>query len=228
MPTRRGFTLIELLVVIAIIAILAAILFPVFAKAREKARQTSCLSNLKQLALGMLQYAQDYDETFPRRSGVGFYDASLGTFNYHTTLNVHWHGWGTCILPYVKNTQIYKCPSNTFDNCGLNYGVPDAALNSSGTMVSYFSNNAIKLGQLQRPSESLMITESGGGGGDCYVLSWQYYCCAAPHNGGANMALMDGHAKWARFGWGPIPGWTAPDAGYPQYHPPLENISNVW
>ncbi|MEN6644585.1 MAG: DUF1559 domain-containing protein [Armatimonadia bacterium] len=226
---RRGFTLIELLVVIAIIAILAAILFPVFAKAREKARQSSCLSNLKQLALGMMQYAQDYDESFSSRSGPSFLDPSLGSFAYHTTLNTHFHGWATRLMPYVKNTQIFKCPSNQFDNCGINYGVPDNALNSSGVMVNYFGNgNVIKLGQLARPAESLMITESAAGGGDCYVLSGQYYCCAIPHNEGANMAFMDGHAKWARFPSGAIPGWTAPNTGYGLLHPPLENISSVW
>ena len=94
--TRRdhGFTLIELLVVIAIIAILAAILFPVFAKAREKSRQTSCLSNLKQLALAMAQYAQDYDEVLPRTNNVcpsgppyyAFYDGTGSTNS-----NMLWH-----------------------------------------------------------------------------------------------------------------------------------------
>ena len=101
MTTKRGFTLIELLVVIAIIAILAAILFPVFAKAREKARQTSCLSNVKQIALATLQYTQDYDEMVPRM------------YNWDTA-------WGSpphpvfylqVIQPYCKNEQILKCPS---------------------------------------------------------------------------------------------------------------------
>ncbi|MEO7720067.1 MAG: DUF1559 domain-containing protein [Capsulimonas sp.] len=91
----RGFTLIELLVVIAIIAILAAILFPVFAKAREKARQTSCLSNEKQLGLGLLQYAQDNEETFP--GGVN----NLG------------RGWAGAIYPYVKSAGVYKCPDDS-------------------------------------------------------------------------------------------------------------------
>ncbi|MCD6352263.1 MAG: DUF1559 domain-containing protein, partial [Armatimonadetes bacterium] len=89
---RRGFTLIELLVVIAIIAILAAILFPVFAKAREKARQASCMSNLKQIALGLLMYVQDYDGRFMCiRQGPG--------------------GWNKNVQPYVKNWQVFVCPS---------------------------------------------------------------------------------------------------------------------
>src|ERR1700743_3800079 len=89
-----GFTLIELLVVIAIIAILAAILFPVFAKAREKARQTACLSNCKQMSLGIQQYTQDYDETLPwAQQAVG-------------------GAWNLLIYPYVKNDQVFQCPSD--------------------------------------------------------------------------------------------------------------------
>jgi len=95
---RRGFTLIELLVVIAIIAILAAILFPVFAQAREKARQTTCLSNLKQVGTGMLMYTQDYDETFPYNRFIGSGGAT-------------WFNWKYAILPYIKNQQIYECPN---------------------------------------------------------------------------------------------------------------------
>ncbi|MBD3292214.1 MAG: prepilin-type N-terminal cleavage/methylation domain-containing protein, partial [Armatimonadia bacterium] len=97
MSTRRGFTLIELLVVIAIIAILAAILFPVFARAREKARQTSCLSNSKQIGTALMMYVQDYDETLP-----GYYNPDLpGEANQ----------WYEVIEPYVKNEQIFICPS---------------------------------------------------------------------------------------------------------------------
>src|SRR5687768_8386582 len=93
--TRQGFTLIELLVVIAIIAILAAILFPVFARARENGRRASCQSNMKQLGLGFAQYTQDYDERYPCGlepvRGIG-------------------GGWGGQIFPYIKSVQVYKCP----------------------------------------------------------------------------------------------------------------------
>src|SRR5438093_7197885 len=102
---RNGFTLIELLVVIAIIAILAAILFPVFAQAREKARAASCLSNLKQLSLGMLMYSQDYDETFPEwRWDLHYKDGSFSKNNGTTV-------WWNAIYPYVKNAKVYTCPS---------------------------------------------------------------------------------------------------------------------
>src|SRR5438045_2165890 len=95
--SKNGFTLIELLVVIAIIAILAAILFPVFAQAREKARQISCLSNEKQIGLGFLQYCQDNDETFP-------YGLSLGNGTYTA--------WPDAIQPYMKSTKILSCPDD--------------------------------------------------------------------------------------------------------------------
>ena len=99
-PQRRSaFTLIELLVVIAIIAILAAILFPVFARARENARRASCQSNLKQIGLGIIQYTQDYDERMvPSR--------------ITTTQDIV---WPVTLQPYLKSTQIFKCPSNTAD-----------------------------------------------------------------------------------------------------------------
>src|SRR2546421_4309664 len=99
---RTAFTLIELLVVIAIIAILAAILFPVFARARENARRSSCQSNLKQIGLGVLQYVQDYDETFPMGRTA---DPILGQWA---------SGWSATIQPYVKSSQIMQCPSEPY------------------------------------------------------------------------------------------------------------------
>lgn len=99
----KGFTLIELLVVIAIIAILAAILFPVFARARENARRASCMSNLKQIGLGVAQYTQDYDEQMPFSYQINFATPS-GNKNIH---------WQTVIYPYTKSAQIFGCPSNT-------------------------------------------------------------------------------------------------------------------
>src|SRR5919198_2182141 len=104
MRRRHGFTLIELLVVIAIIAILAAILFPVFAQAREKARQAPCLSNLKQLSLGVLMYVQDYDEQFPPVAGL-VYKSPVGTSNC-----MECNGWELLTKPYTKSDNIYLCP----------------------------------------------------------------------------------------------------------------------
>src|SRR5690349_17383723 len=116
---RSGFTLIELLVVIAIIAILAAILFPVFAQARDKPRQASCLSNQKQLALGILQYTQDYDEIFPighkQGTGVGEDGQPLDWVN---------EGWVISVQPYLKSLGVFFCPSDGTSS--------DAAPDSSG------------------------------------------------------------------------------------------------
>ncbi|RYG70643.1 DUF1559 domain-containing protein [bacterium] len=103
----KGFTLIELLVVIAIIAILAAILFPVFGRARENARRSSCQSNLKQIGLGFAQYTQDYDERYPGRYSTGpASDGSPGT------------AWRQALQPYIKSTQLFACPSNSGNNLG--------------------------------------------------------------------------------------------------------------
>ncbi len=115
---QGAFTLIELLVVIAIIAILAAILFPVFAQAREKARQTVCLSNEKQIALAALMYAQDYDETWPI---VGSAIGSATTLNKVNGNGQPFNGWSLVMLPYIKNRQVFLCPSmpHTFEGGGF-------------------------------------------------------------------------------------------------------------
>jgi prepilin-type N-terminal cleavage/methylation domain-containing protein/prepilin-type processing-associated H-X9-DG protein len=110
-PQKKGFTLIELLVVIAIIAILAAILFPVFARARENARRASCQSNLKQIGLSLIQYAQDYDERVAVwNQSVPGYVAPTG---YPSNPAAGEMRWPDAIQPYVKSTQIFNCPSST-------------------------------------------------------------------------------------------------------------------
>lgn len=127
---RSGFTLIELLVVIAIIAILASILFPVFARAREQARRTSCLSNLKQIGLGLMQYTQDYDERMPFAN----YDANNGAGFW----------WMDAIEPYVKSTQIYTCPSrSTFSGNPIDYTLyrPRAQRGTLNQFGTYGINN---------------------------------------------------------------------------------------
>jgi prepilin-type N-terminal cleavage/methylation domain-containing protein/prepilin-type processing-associated H-X9-DG protein len=129
--TSRAFTLIELLVVIAIIAILAAILFPVFARARDQARKTACTSNLKQISMGMMMYVNDYDEKFPAISpftGTGGCAHDPGGGRGSTICNndtfVQFFGWALLVQPYVKNMQVFQCPSfpkGSFKWDGWNY-----------------------------------------------------------------------------------------------------------
>jgi prepilin-type N-terminal cleavage/methylation domain-containing protein/prepilin-type processing-associated H-X9-DG protein len=149
--TRKGFTLIELLVVIAIIAILAAILFPVFAKAREKARQTSCASNMKQLGLGFAMYVQDYDERFP--------SGNVGT---NTNGNADNTGWASEIYPEIKSIGVYKCPDDattTVVNGAFSVYPISYAVNSN------FAGSQA-LAALVAPSSTVLIYEVNGVTGD--------------------------------------------------------------
>ncbi|NUQ00336.1 MAG: prepilin-type N-terminal cleavage/methylation domain-containing protein [Armatimonadetes bacterium] len=201
MRVKRAFTLIELLVVIAIIAILAAILFPVFAKAREKARQTSCLSNLKQMAIAEQQYEQDYDERM----------AAIMSVPSNATLSIH--TWMNMLTPYCKNTQVFSCPSSTnrfryLGGAGVtrdqmlgSYGgnrtsdCPDAGGATGTYMYAYRA-----LATLQYPAEAIMVMDSNGGNlvrfnatGFTDVENGFF-----PHNDGASVAFFDGHAKWMK------------------------------
>ncbi|HEX8234614.1 MAG TPA: DUF1559 domain-containing protein [Abditibacteriaceae bacterium] len=130
---RKGFTLIELLVVIAIIAILAAILFPVFARARENARRASCQSNMKQIGLGLIQYVQDYDETYPMDR---YATATQGA-------------WPSLVQPYLKSRQIFKCPSSSRNNA------------NSYLLNNYFSQAPES--SVQSPSTTVMAMEGDTG-----------------------------------------------------------------
>lgn len=194
---RRGFTLIELLVVIAIIAILAAILFPVFARAREKARQSSCSSNLKQLALGVMMYAQDYDEKLCPRY-----------YRYDPTVAGGGNWCDTFVQPYVKNAQIVYCPSTNAKSYGYNMDYLDWQ----------------PLANIQSPSETVMICDVKRclTGYDLSVRKPSTFGSPVPmpandeddqpvstdpaysprargvHNGGANVAFVDGHVKWMK------------------------------
>ncbi len=184
MKRRNGFTLIELLVVIAIIAILAAILFPVFARARENARKTTCLSNLKQLGLGMLQYLQDYDERFPGRCVSATYPDCTGN-NY----------WYHVIAPYVKNTDLLICPSRRdYVPCG--YGYNAYAVAGSSTPIATGSS----LASIQNTSQILMLIDSTRSPtayrpSDYDWATWSSYH-PITHAEGLNVVHVDGHAKW--------------------------------
>jgi len=150
MSARKGFTLIELLVVIAIIAILAAILFPVFAKAREKARETSCASNLKQIGLGLYQYVQDYDELYPDRASGG------GTFATS-------YGWSTLIYPYVKSDGVFICASNN------NLGISGDASGTSTVLLTQGTGDYGANAWFPDTSASCSTSYPGSGSGSsCY------------------------------------------------------------
>jgi len=187
--TQRGFTLIELLVVIAIIAILAAILFPVFARAREKARQSSCLSNSKQIMLAVLSYAQDYDEFLP----YGQNGNATTTYGYaiYSIYDGRSH-----LMPYIKNQQIGMCPSNPTYRCGYGWNYPHMPYR---TLYA----GGWSLAQYQLPSEVMVFCDSNS-------YAWVYcpvhypnwsdgYCRVSDrHNDGANCGFLDGHAKWEK------------------------------
>lgn len=151
---RRGFTLIELLVVIAIIAILAAILFPVFARARENAKRSSCQSNMKQIGLAMMQYSQDFDERFVPWSSNGT-DTGVAT------------PWNIVIGPYAKSTQIFLCPSNTSNSIDPAVGITPARTNTINYTYSFHlaqgtGGSAKSLAQVQLPSQTPIILEALG------------------------------------------------------------------
>ncbi len=212
---RKGFTLIELLVVIAIIAILAAILFPVFAQARDKALGSACQSNLKQMATAMIMYAQDYDERFvPMDTGTQAEPVVPGDTTFCGSTSSYYRSWAALIYPYVRNVELFRCPASSYVCMGVAYGLPTNMLvpGSPNTRITMFgSTTAPAMAALMRPAETLMISEKGSGGGPQYILSGIYYAGRADHNGGCNVAFFDGHVKWMQTKSGPIGnGWPDP------------------
>lgn len=235
--TAAGFTLIELLVVIAIIAILAAILFPVFAQARAKARQTACSSNLRQIGIAILAYAQDYDETLP----LGNYPNPAKTDNI---------GWQYEIDPYIKANfpdqvgaaagaalSIYACPD--FDSKfadsrpSSSYATNRAYFGTLETLVAeQYRITASPLANLQSPAQDIFLVEGGDpiGGAQC---TWtegaddpatfasygsrmkgcvnRYLVGRARHSSGSNYLLGDGHVKWFKA---PSPSYKLTSGNY--------------
>ncbi|WP_309690878.1 DUF1559 domain-containing protein [Armatimonas sp.] len=227
--SKSAFTLIELLVVIAIIAILAAILFPVFAQARAKARQIACVSNMKQIGVGIMMYSQDYDETYPMSN---FRDPAKPD---NTT-------WQFLIDPYVKGgfpeavstsanrkLSIYYCPDY---DATVNKGTrPSSSYNSNFFVMGSFDANIgvvaerqppKALAALEAPAQVVAVTESQGNcvwttGNDTNVFpapftSGVFVSCARPyiwartrHSGGSSFTFADGHAKWFKA---PAPSFT--------------------
>jgi prepilin-type N-terminal cleavage/methylation domain-containing protein/prepilin-type processing-associated H-X9-DG protein len=217
-PRNRAFTLIELLVVIAVIAVLAALLFPVFSQARDKARQTSCASNLKQIGLAAALYIQDYDERYPL--GHVPADDPLTTFDGGGEYEPHFI---ELLRPYIKNSHnegIWRCPSDPSDPIKKEE-------NNTEFRVSYSVNGWFEYGepisQVERPSEKIYVLESTD---DDHFHWWEMgrkqssdpYLTLAQippkilheqvaqtrHRGGANYLFADWHVKWAPLSalWG--------------------------
>lgn len=219
---RKAFTLIELLVVIAIIAILSAILFPVFARARENARRATCMSNLKQIGLGMMMYTQDYDEH------MALWDYSLPLpwpseypYDPYTTQFI----WYDALYPYTNNWQLFNCPSeNTAQNFtgiynsvmgyAFNYQAPYAGVlcgsncgyNLSGLSLTAIEAPSQMLGFVDSASQIITLQTAANNMPDAWPTESQVItnnacnyakidCVRARHLNTVNVLFMDGHVK---------------------------------
>lgn len=193
---KGGFTLIELLVVIAIIAILAAILFPVFGRARENARRTSCLFNVKQIGIGMMQYLQDNDERYMVVAHAGEEGA---TEDYH---------WFEPLQPYVKSEQLFRCPSLSESTSDFTpaLGSLDERPETDYLINAFFAHGTNQA-QFQNIAEQISLAERGKGiNGDDYHPFVEDgnppefdLIGQKRHLDGSNFLFADGHAKWLRF-----------------------------
>jgi prepilin-type N-terminal cleavage/methylation domain-containing protein/prepilin-type processing-associated H-X9-DG protein len=214
-PRQSAFTLIELLVVIAIIAILAAILFPVFSQAREKARSISCLSNMKQIALGLSMYMQDNDQRLFFRASSNAANTRANVAVLKTDPSYNAVQWWNELMPYIKNNAIFTCPSDAG---------PTLSPDTAGVLQirrSYIASCAVEFlsdAQVSNPVDTIVITEkwdvtaSGAAINDSWMEAFDGDMATDPlnpakyplgkigsrHQGGVNSAFYDGHAKWLR------------------------------
>jgi len=206
---RNGFTLIELLVVIAIIAILAAILFPVFAQAREKARAISCLSNMKQIGMAEQMYVQDYDEhNFYRANATAptpwRSPAIIPDSNQRALAS-----WWNLLLPYIKNNQVFTCPSDAGPTLSKD---PTLALTIKRSYMALATAESLALSQVENAVDTMVITEKWDKdytgvrtdswiepfNGDLSIDSQvpdRTFTAANRHSGRLNATFLDGHAK---------------------------------
>ncbi len=227
---KKGFTLIELLVVIAIIAILAAILFPVFAQAREKARAANCLSNTKQIGTALQLYVDDYDETVPlmwyNDTGVPGADSNYPCAIFKTQDFVYagaalWGTWMDAIFPYVKNRNMYTCPSGLKNTAGYGY---NALLVGGHTMWYQAAAQPVCLAQINNTSQKVFVGDalqrktdnmSSMAVAPATIYSFSEdgtWHVMNRHNDGINWTFCDGHAKFYKKTQGPgeAPNtWTA-------------------
>jgi len=212
---QSGFTLIELLVVIAIIAILAAILFPVFAQAREKARQTACLSNMKQIGTAMAMYAQDYDEQYPS-----------GRFNPSVPLGSDYgKGWAGQIYTETKNAQIFQCPDDSTQQVAATASTP--ALYPVSYVYNYNIALSSAMASMNAPAQTVLLAEVTGDVANVTV-SGELPSRATPMYSASGNGLtvltaidgtsMPGIAGTAKYDTGPMGGYkldSAPQVPYP-------------
>jgi prepilin-type N-terminal cleavage/methylation domain-containing protein/prepilin-type processing-associated H-X9-DG protein len=217
MRRSRGFTLIELLVVIAIIAILAAILFPVFAQARDKARQATCLSNIKQLSLGVTMYAQDYDEMLlPRATSLSCGGGAMYN-RYVCDPTRYVLNWWDIVLPYTKNNGVYYCPSaapfsssqlqpHGITNVSIGYNMSVYYVQPNYSLVTRVAVSAqntyfpgVTMAQVTRPANTILLGEAG------HV--WSPSATARPFNSKDNPSPILATQPTAESGseWGPEP-----------------------
>ncbi len=235
-----GFTLIELLVVIAIIAILAAILFPVFAKAREKAQQTTCMNNLKQISHAVLQYAQDYEgygpsgaDHFYKSTWQGLLIPYLGTTvdsNLAKCWGVAASGTGTAnaeeYLKILRCPVLYRQTHPSFGNC---YGI-NAYISLNPASTSYMGA-WLDIYKTPYPDKTIMVCDSRYYNliflaylGNMCDPTWLYY--VGTHNEGLNIAFCDGHVKWVKSGPGQS-AWNYAKTGIMLY-PGKDGAPNTW